>query len=131
MKEKIQGFLQERRILSAKGTVKKGQEMAYSRVQKLINLHPKDPAWVEGVARTAFRPNTQHSSFLDACQERGIVDENYIPVDEETYQELRDQWEDLPYESVPLKRIESFMDEALQDNGAPQAIFLNDDSEPL
>lgn len=128
--EEINKLLQQRRILSAKGTVKPGKEMAYSRVQKLIKLHPNDKVWVNGVASTAFMPNTQHSSFLDACQERGIVDENYIPVDEEKYQDLRDQWEDLPYESVPLKKVEQFMDQELQED-RPQAIFFNDDSEPL
>lgn len=125
----VKQLLQERRILSTKGTVKPGKEVVYDRVQKLIKLHPDDPVWCEGVARTAFRPNTQHSSFLDACQERGIVDENYVPMDEETYQELRDQWEDLPYESVPLKRVEQFMDEVLNKFKAPDPIFHGDDDE--
>lgn len=129
MEKNILEILKQKNICTTTGQPRKNRLAVFQRVEKLIKLHPDDPVWCEGVARTAFRPNTQHSSFLDACQERGIVDENYVPVDEETYQELRDQWEDLPYESVPLKRVEQFMDEVLNKFKAPDPIFHGDDDE--
>ena len=129
MEEKINKMLQERRILSTKGTVKNGREFAYARVQKLINLHPNDPVWVEGVASTAFTPNTQNASFIDVAQERGIVDDDYIPIDEEVYEEIRDGWDAPVYEPFSRNKVESFFDEALKKFKAPDPIFHGDDDE--
>jgi len=126
MQEEIKKLLQERRILSAKGTVKPGKEMAYDRVKKLIKLHPNDLVWVRGVASTAFMPNTQHASFIDVAQERGIVDDDYLPIDEEQYENLREHWDDNVYESFPRKKVELVFDET---NDRERMKFFNDDSE--
>ena len=129
MQEEIKELLQERRILSAKGTVKPGKELAYDRVQKLIKLHPNDKVWVRGVASTAFMPNTQHASFIDVAQERGIVDDDYLPIDDEVYEEVRDGWDAPVYEPSSRNKVESFFDEALNKFKAPDPIFHGDDDE--
>ena len=129
MEEKIRELLQERRILSTKGTVRKGQEIAYNRVQKLVKLHPNDPAWVEGVAGTAFTPNTQNTSFIDIAQERDIVDDDYLPIDEEIYDDIKENWGDQVYEPFPRKKVERFFNEALKKFKEPDPIFHGDDDE--
>lgn len=126
MEEKIKEILKGRRILSAKGTVRAGKEMAYDRVQKLIKLHPDDKVWVNGVASTAFMPNTQHTSFIDVAQERGVVDDDYVPIDEEQYENFREHWDDNVYESFPRKKVEAVFDEP---NEREKMKFFNDDSE--
>lgn len=128
MEEKINKMLQERRILSTKGTVKNGKEFAYARVQKLINLHPNDSVWVEGVASTAFTPNTQNASFIDVAQERGIVDDDYIPIDDEVYEDIRERWDGTVYEAFPRKTVEAVFDKG-DDSERERMKFFNDDSE--
>lgn len=126
-KSQIQEILKSRRILSANGTVKPGKQPAFDRVQKLVKLHPNDPAWVEGVVTTAFTPNTQNTSFIDVAQERGVVDGDYIPIDEEEYEMLVERWDDSIYSPFPRKKVE----EAFQSDGPEreQMKFFNDDSE--
>ena len=125
-KSQIQEILKSRRILSANGTVKPEKQPAFDRVQKLVKLHPNDPAWVEGVVTTAFMPNTQNTSFIDVAQEKGIVDGDYVPIDEECYESLRERWDDAVYESFPRKRVE----EVFIDTDKPERMkFFNDDSE--
>lgn len=125
----IQEILKDRRILLSNGKVKPGKEEAYLRVQKLIRLYPNDTAWVKGVASTAFVPNTQHVSFMDVAQEKGLLDENYIPVDEEEYETIRDRWDDNEYESFSRKRVEAVFEEKGDGSEREQMKFFNDDSE--
>lgn len=127
MEKEIVEILKGRRILSNNGTVKPGKQAAYNRVQKLIRLYPEDPVWVKGVASTAFVPNTQHVSFLDVAQEKGIVDGNYVPVDEERYETVREQWDDNVYEPFSRKRVEAVFEE--KGDGPEKMKFFNDDSE--
>lgn len=130
MNEEIVEILKRKNILSARtGLPKKGKEKCFERVKKLINLHPEDEEWCRNVAETAFTPNYQNSSFLDMCQEKEIVDDDYIPIDEEVYDELRGNWDEEIYTSFPIKDLRSFFDENTPDSTLPEPKFFNDDSE--
>jgi hypothetical protein len=126
MNEEIVEILKEKAICFVDGTPRPNRVEVYERVQKLINLHPDDPVWVEGVARTAFHPNRQNTSFIDVAQEKGIVDDDYVPIDEECYETLRDRWDDTVYESFPRKKVEAVFDEP---DDREKMKFFNDDSE--
>ena len=128
MEEAFIEILKKKNVLYVTGEPRPGKESCYERVKKLIRLHPDDPAWCEDVVQTAFTPNTQNSSFLDECLERGIVDEDYNPISEK-YDSLLELWDDSPYTPFPRKKFNKFFAENYKENELPEPVFFNDDSE--
>ena len=127
MEEKVLSILKQKNICTATGQPRENRLAVFQRVEKLIKLHPDDPVWVEGVARTAFSPNKQQTSFIDIAQERGLVDENYVPIDSEEYERLKEEWDDTVYEVYPRSKVEPLFEK--EDEDRERMKFFNDDSE--